>query len=57
MTRKIKFLAKLLKALEKGFTKKSPQLVTKLELLSDEMFEKALDGALKSQEERLEKKE
>ena len=57
MTRKSQFLDKLVSALKKGFTKKSPQLITKLELLPDDLFEKSLDEALKIREERLEKKE
>jgi hypothetical protein len=57
MTRKSQFLDKLIKAFQKGFIKKSPQLITKLELLPEELFEKSLDEALKSREDRLEKKE
>ena len=52
MTRKAKFLAKLVKALEKGqISKKTIKAITKMEILADDLFEKALDSVLAKREE------
>jgi len=58
MTRKSQFLSKLVKALQKGYvSKKVAKVITKMEILDEDIFEKSLDDVLKSREERLEKKE
>jgi hypothetical protein len=57
MTRKAQFLAKLVKALEKGYSsKRVAKVITKMEILADDLFEKALDSVLAKREE-LKKKE